>query len=253
MRRVCGLVSLVLALASLAALSAALTAPVSPARGRDEIDFAHLNNISFESGTAFHQPLRLQAAGLSEFELPYRYLGNVPALVDVRVVSASNVQLASRRLKLATTAPRFTPIPGLSASFWDGQSAAIASIPTAAPPAGDASVTLSLQRIDSGPEPVVLYIEDPASLDSKPPLVEVPRVAVVAFTRYGREAPLAVYLPLFTSRVLDTSYPWPGLTFPIFALIALFLSFALAGALAFSGREQPGGPRDDRIEAVARS
>lgn len=252
MRRMCGLASAAIAAGIVAALALALAAPVTPARGRDEIDFAHLSNIALPAGQVYDQSLDLQAPGLSYVDFPYRLLGKATATVDVRISASDGQTLASRRLQLAPTTPRLTPVPGLSGSFWDGQQAGIASVATAAPTGGKTTITVRLQRTDDGAEPVILYIEDPASADGKPPLAEVPRVAIVFFTRYEAAEPVAAKLQLYANRLGGLSSAWPGGAFPALAALALLLAVVLVAGIGLSAGEEAGRKREQPEERVDR-
>lgn len=253
MNRLCGLGGLALTLGVLAALAAALAAPVTPSRGRDEIDFAHLSNIALTQGQTYDQPLEVQQGGLSHVDFPYRFLAATPATIDVRISLANGGLLASQRLELPSTAPAFTPIPGLSASFWEGEESRIASVATPAPPAGQSMITVTLHRVDDGAEPVVLFIENPAASDGKPALAEMPGVALIFLTRYGAEEPVAAKLPAYQGRLAALNSAWPGAGFPLLAGLALVLMVSLIGGLVWLGGEEAGRKREQAEESLERS
>ena len=89
----CRVIVAVEALALLAILVWALARPVTAARGRDEIDYRHLQPFPLAAQQTVTQDMPLQQDQVSGIAIPYQLTGRLPARIRVLITDQGGLAL----------------------------------------------------------------------------------------------------------------------------------------------------------------
>ncbi len=225
------------ALALLGILVWALARPVTAARGRDEIDYRHLQPLPLAAQQTVTQdvPLRqeqlidvpLRQQELSGIAVPYQLTGHLPAQIRVLITDQSNLALVqvveqlepSKTLEFATVRVN------------GGQATA--------------TVTVSIRRVDDLGGQLTLGAF-PTATSGRPSMREQADTTLAVQTLYGAWRPAVLKAPPYADRVASLAPPWLPLPVDL-VLVALFLILGL-GLLVLIGIDR-GDPEGSPIMA----
>jgi hypothetical protein len=212
-------------------VAAALASPVYADRGRDEAFYLTIHELPVAPGAKVTQPVPLQRPDASAIEVPYRWLNAEPAIVQVRLVSATGATMSDRQEAFSFSRGSKLLQPTGNGTVWQDQQAAFKTI--ALPSGLSGTVVLSMTRVDQTGGTLILFASDTvpsqsnAGLgtqpDKRPPIVERPSEVLDVETEYGALQPAVVKVPKYLSRIASIAPPW--IPAPIFVLlfIAAFL------------------------------
>ena len=223
MRR-CRALLAVEALALLGILVWALARPVTAGRGRDEIDYRHLQPLPLGSQQTVTQEVPLQQEQFSGIAIPYQLRGGLPARIRVLITDAQGLAL----VQVVEQLPPSKLLANASVRV-EGQRAT-------------GSVTVTVQRVDDLGGQLTLGVF-PTGATGRPSMLEQPDATLAVQTLYGAWRPAARKVPLYAARVDSLAPPW--LQGPVgVALTAVFLmlSLALVTVLATRWVGQDGPP-----------
>jgi hypothetical protein len=203
----CRVVVAVEALALLGTLVWALARPVTAARGRDEIDYRHLQPFPLAAQQTVTQDVPLRLDEVSGIAVPYQLTGRLPARIRVLITDQSNLALVqvvqqlepSKTLEFATVRVN------------------------AGHAAGTVSVTV--QRVDDLGGQLTLGAF-PTGTTGRPSMVDQPDTTLAVQTLYGAWRPAVLKAPLYADRVASLAPPWFPLPVDL-VLVALFLILGL--------------------------
>ncbi len=203
----CRVIVAVEALALLGILVWALARPVTATRGRDEIDYRHLQPFPLAAQQTVTQDVPLQQDQLSGIAIPYQLAGRLPAQIRVLVTDQSGLALVqlvqqfepSKTLEFATVRVEGRQTTG--------------------------SVTVTIQRVDDLGGPLTLAAF-PTDNTGRPSMLEQPDTTLALQTLYGAWRPAVVKAPLYAGLVASLAPPWLPLPVDL-VLVALFLMLGL--------------------------
>ena len=212
------------ALALLGILVWALARPVTAARGRDEIDYLHLQPLPLGAQQTVTQEVPLQQEQLSGIAIPYQLRGGLPARIRVLVTDAGGLALVQVVQQLSPS--RLLAIATVRV---EGQRAT-------------GPVTVTIQRVDGlGGQ---LSLEGfPTGASGRPSMLEQPETTLAVQTLYGAWRPALGKVPIYPTRLDSLAPPW--LREPVgmvLTAVFLMLSLALVTVLGTRSVEQDGPP-----------
>jgi hypothetical protein len=181
---------------------------VTAARGRDEIDYRHLQPLLLHSGQLLRQPLPLQQDHFSGVAIPYQLPGTRPAEVRVLVLDAEGQRLADSRIRLAPTRVLdfiTVRVDGVTSS---------------------AAVLVAVERSDQGGSDLNLAAY-PTADTGRPSMLQQPDTTLAVQTLYGAWRPAVLKAQLYADRVASLAPPWLPLPLDL-VLVTLFLILGLA-------------------------
>lgn len=214
----CRVVVAVEALALLGILVWALARPVTAARGRDEIDYRHLQPLPLAAQQTVTQDIPLRQKQLidvprdeeqlSGIAIPYQLTGRLPARIRVLVTDQGGLALVQVVQQLEPSKPlEFAPVRV------DGRQAT-------------GAVTVTIQRVDDLGGELTLGAF-PTDTTGRPSMLQQPDATLAVQTLYGAWQPAVLKAPLYADRVASLAPPW--LPQPVeLVLGALFLVLGLA-------------------------
>lgn len=212
------------ALAVLGIVVWALVRPVTAARGRDEIDYRHLQPLPLHSGQLLRQPIPLQRDQLSGIAIPYQLQGGRPAEIRVAVLDVDGRALSDGLYRLSPT----TALTFLSVRVEGGI--------TPGP------ILVVVERSDEGSAGLNLAAYPSANAD-RPPMAQQPDTTLAAETLYGAWRPAILKAPLYANRVSSLAPPWlPESIELILAGLFLVLGLTLATLVAIDRSEPESSP-----------
>ncbi len=204
----CRVIVAVEAMALLGILVWALARPVTAARGRDEIDYRHLQPLSLAAQQTVTQEVPLQQEQLSGIAIPYQLQGSLPARIRVLVTDADGLAL----VQVVQQLPPSKPLEFATVRV-EGQRAT-------------GPVTVTIQRVDDLGGPLTLGVF-PTGTTGRPSMLQQPDATLAVQTLYGAWRAAVLKAPLYTDRVASLAPPW--LPQPVeLVLVALFLVLGLA-------------------------
>jgi hypothetical protein len=203
----CRVVVAVEALALLGILVWALARPVTAARGRDEIDYRHLQPFPLAAQQSVTQDLPIRLDELSGIAIPYQLQGQLPARIRVLITDQNNLALVQVVQQLE---------PSKTLEF-----------ATVRVNAGQATGTVSvtIQRVDDLGGQLTLGAF-PTGTTGRPSMVDQPDTTLAVQTLYGAWRPAALKAPLYANRVASLAPPWLPLPVDL-VLVALFVILGL--------------------------
>ncbi len=197
----------------------ALAQPVTAARGRDEIDYLHLQLVPLAPGETLTQLVQAQRDGLSSLAIPYRWRHQRAAAAKIQVQRLDGTPVADAIHRLGRTIDwSFERVP----------------VPNAAAQA----VLLRITRMDSSGE-LDLFASPPSP--GRPTLAQNPKIALAVQTQYGESRPALMKASLYAARVGSLAPPWLPRPLPEL-LVGVFL-FGGIGMVAFIARGEPPPPQ----------
>ena len=214
----CRVIVAVEALALLGILVWALARPVTAARGRDEIDYRHLQPFPLVAQQAVTQdmPLRQERLidvppdqeQLSGIAIPYQLPGRLPASIRVLVTDQNNLALVqvvqrlepSKTLEFATVRVNGGRVTG--------------------------TVSVTIQRVDDLGGRLTLGAF-PTDTTDRPSMLQQPDTTLALQTLYGAWRPAVLKAPLYADQVASLAPPWLPLPVDL-VLVTLFLILGLA-------------------------
>lgn len=203
----CRVIVAVEALALLAILVWALARPVTAARGRDEIDYRHLQPFPLAAQQTVTQDMPPQQDQVSGIAIPYQLTGRLPARIRVLITDQGGLALVQLVHPLEPSKPlEFDTVQV------EGRQAT-------------GSVTVTIQRVDDLGGQLTLGAF-PTNGTGRPSMLEQPGMTLALQTLYGARGPAVLKTPLYADRVASLAPPW----FPLPAdlvLVALFLMLGL--------------------------
>ena len=236
-----------------AIVAPALASHVYADRGRDETFYLSVHELPVQPGGMVTQPIPLQRSDPAAVELPYRWLGAQPALVDVRLSNADGSVVSERQELFPNSRGSKVLQPTGNGSVWQDLQAAFKAVTLPSGLAGE--VTLSLTRVDQLNGTFVLFASDAASAaagvdvgtqpDKRPPIAGRPTEVLDLETEYGSMSPALAKVPTYVSRIASIAPPW--IPAPIFILLfvgAVLVTFFLYAFVVMTPETKPesGGP-----------
>jgi hypothetical protein len=212
------------ALALLGIVVWALARPVTAARGRDEIDYRHLQPLPLAVQQKVAQAVSLQEEQFSGIAIPYQLPGSLPARIRVLVTDAHGLAL----IQVVQLLPP-SKLLAVSTVRVEGQRAT-------------GTVTVTIQRVDDLGGQLTLGVF-PTGASGRPSMLGQPDSTLAVETLYGAWRPALGKVPLYATRIDSLAPPW--LQGPVgVALTAVFLmlSLALVTVLATRWVGQDGPP-----------
>ncbi len=212
------------ALALMGILVWALARPVTAARGRDEIDYRHLQRLPLAAQQTVTQDVPLQQEQLSGIAIPYQLPGGLSARIRVLVTDTSGLALVQVVQQLAPS----KTLEFATVRIEGGQTSG--------------TVTVTIQRVDDLGGPLTLGVF-PTGTTGRPSMLQLPDTVLAVETLYGAWRPAVLKAPLYADRVASLAPPW--LPQPVdLVLVALFLMLGLALPLliGFDRGDQEGSP-----------
>jgi len=203
----CRVIVAVEALALLGILVWALARPVTAARGRDEIDYRHLQPLLLHSGQLLRQPMPLQQDHFSGVAIPYQLQGTRSAEIRVLLLDAEGRSLADSRIRLAPT-----KVLDFITVHVDGGTSS-------------AGVLVAVERWDQGSSDLNLAAY-PTADTGRPSMLQQPDTTLALQTLYGAWGPAVLKAQLYADRVASLAPPWFPLPVDL-VLVALFLMLGL--------------------------
>jgi hypothetical protein len=213
------------ALALVGILVWALALPVTAARGRDEIDYRHLQPFPMGSQQTVTQEVPLQQEQLSGIAIPYQLPSRLPARIRVLVRDASGLALVQVVQQLPPT-----KLLAFSTVRVEGQQAT-------------GTVTVTIQRVDDLGGQLTLGVF-PTGASGRPSMLQQPGTTLAVQTLYGAWRPAVGKVPLYATRIDSLAPPWVREPVAV-VLIALLLALGLAlvAALATRSTEEDGSAK----------
>jgi hypothetical protein len=204
----CRVMVAVEALALLGIVVWALARPVTAARGRDEIDFRHLQPFPLTAQQTVTQDVPLQQDQLSGIAIPYQLTGRLPAQIRVLVADQSGLALVQLVHQLEPSKPlEFDTVQV------EGRRAG-------------GSVTVTIQRVDDLGGQLTLGAF-PTDTTDRPSMRQQPDTTLALQTLYGAWGPAVLKAQLYADRVASLAPPWLPLPVDL-VLVTLFLILGLA-------------------------
>jgi hypothetical protein len=212
-----------------ATLVAMLMTNVYGDRGREEIAILSIHRVPVEPGATLTQPVPLQRPSPFAINVPYRWRGEHPARVEVRLTGADGSVLSDTTENLANTRAPLWVQPFGDGSYWQGERAAFHLIRL--PSGASGTIVLRITRVDHEAGTLDFFASQLPLVQGslpRPPLVERPQEFLDLETEYGVPRPAFAKLPTFVSRVQSLAPPWlpfpmPEVLFGAIVAIGIFL------------------------------